>query len=190
VPIGTPILLKERTLETLSGDSEIQGYARSYQEQPRTMADEQADAALNAASTESAAAAATAAANEAAAAQAAATTTEEGADLTVTGQATDELPSVYGKRATFSSPVEKEKSFIGGLLGSIADNALTAAIHGTSIKNAVINTAVGGITQGIVSAVRTPVRGARTQPGAEQETSTASTAERPPVTPNNQGGSV
>jgi len=92
-------------------------------------------------------------------------------------------PSVYGERAKIASPAEKDKSFIGGLLSNIADNALSAAIHGTSIKNAVINTAVGGITQGIVNTIRPPVRGTRQQPTSEAETSSASTSEKPAVKP-------
>ena len=105
----------------------------------------------------------------------------------ISGQPTDpaitvvgsQLPSIYGKTATFATPTEQDKSFLGGLLGSIADNALTAAIHGKSIKNAVVSTAVGGIVSGITNVVKTPVRGSKTTvsetPGAQGEKS--------PVTP-------
>lgn len=190
VPIGTPVLLKERTLETLGGGDV--DYARSFQRQPDYSATEDPNSAdaVNGSDLESDAAAATAAANEAAAAQAAENEDGiiDGGTMTITGQRPNELPSVYGKRATFANPAEKEKSFIGGLLGSIADNALSAAIHGTSIKNAVINTAVGGVVQGITGAVRTPIRGSRQRPSAEQETAAASTAEKTVVTPSTGGG--
>jgi len=74
------------------------------------------------------------------------------------------LPSVYGNKAEFAKPTEKEKSWLGGLLSNVADQALTAAIHGRSIKDAVVNTAVGGVVQGITDIVQTPVRGQKTQP--------------------------
>ena len=49
------------------------------------------------------------------------------------------------------------------MLGSVADSALTAAIHGKSIKNAVVSTAVGGVVSGITSQIKTPVRGPKPQ---------------------------
>jgi len=89
------------------------------------------------------------------------------------------LPKVYGNRATFSTPTEKDKSFLGGLLGQIADQALTAAIHGNSIKDAVVSTAVGGIVQGITDRVRVPVRPNKETPSEEVGTDTPT----PQVTP-------
>lgn len=94
------------------------------------------------------------------------------------------LPSVYGNTASFATPTGKNKGFIEGLLGKVADSALTAAIHGGSIKNAVISTAAGGIVQGIVGAARAPTaptRAAKSNPAAD--TSTASTAEKTSVKP-------
>lgn len=115
-------------------------------------------------------------------AQAAAATSRQATNSGLS--ATTGLPSVYGNRATFAVPPKKERSFIGGLLGSIADNALSAAIHGNSIKNAVVNTAVGGIVQGITNAVIVPVRGEKDQP---VESSTAA-PEKPTVTPPTTSG--
>lgn len=79
--------------------------------------------------------------------------------------------SIYGPAAKIASPTEKDKSFLGGLLANVADQALTAAIHGRSVKNAVVSTAVGGVVSGITNAVRTPTRGARprvTEPATAQ----------------------
>jgi hypothetical protein len=178
VPFNVPVLLQERKLEMLTGFKNAEGYARTLQQQPvkTTSAN-------------------TASANASTASQSQSNETTQSSDSQIVVTATrantsttssttnNTLPSVYGKRATFANPAEKDKSFIEGLLGNIADNALSAAIHGTSIKNAVINTAVGGITQGIVNTVRPPVRGTRTQPNAEAETASASTSEKPAVKP-------
>ena len=71
--------------------------------------------------------------------------------------------AIYGKKGSFAAPTEKDKSFLEGLLGSVADSALTAAIHGKSIKNAVVSTAVGGVVSGITSQIKTPVRGPKPQ---------------------------
>ena len=78
---------------------------------------------------------------------------------------------IYGEPATFSKGTEKDKSFLGGLLGNIADQALTAAIHGRSVKNAVVSTAVGGVVSGITNVIKTPVRGSKP---TVQETPSAS----------------
>jgi hypothetical protein len=198
VPIGKPILLEERRLQTLSGDDEFPEYVRTFQEQPTNATNPSSEGAVTPSDTQSpnpatapptppvggSPAEAQAAANEAAA-----VTSEENVDedITVTGPRGRRLPPVYGDRANIVSPVEKNKSFIGGLLGSIADNALSAAINGTSIKNAVINTAVGGAVQGITNVVQAPRRPAKTQPDRSQETGAGSTAETAPVTP--AGGS-
>jgi hypothetical protein len=193
VPIGTPVLLQERTLETLSGNGsrgELE-YFRTFQPQPSdainpssagtvTPTDTQGDNPTSAPAqppTSGTPAAATAAAAEAAAAQ---------EDIVVSADRESPLPSVYGARGDFSTPVKKGKSFIGGLLGDIADNALSAAIHGTSIKNAVINTAVGGAVQGITNVVA-PTRPAKTQPNTAQETGSASTAESTYIPPSDDG---
>jgi hypothetical protein len=193
-PIGTPILLEERRLQTLSGDDRAPEYLRTYQEQPPNATNPSSAGTVTPSETQNdnpatappappvsgTPAEAAAAANEAAAVAA------EG-EIVVDDRRRRSLPSVYGDRANIVSPVEKNKSFIGGLLGSIADNALSAAIHGTSIKNAVINTAVGGAVQGITNVVQAPRRPAKTQPTSTQETSAGSTAETNPVTPT--GGS-
>lgn len=184
VPFNTPVLLAERNLEFMGGNTNAYSYNRTSQVDIDNIlrpADgtgepgERADTGLTEPPiTDSEVAGGV--------------QSEEGATQQIVVTATrTRLPSIYGRRATFATPVEKNKSFIGGLLGNIADNALTAAIHGTSIKNAVINTAVGGVTQGIVDAVRPAVRGVRNRPSASDETSTASTSERPPVTP---GGTI
>ena len=73
------------------------------------------------------------------------------------------LPSLYGKAATFATPTEQNKGFLEGLLGNVVDNALVAAIHGKSIKNAVVSTAVGGVVSGITNQITTPVRGPKKQ---------------------------
>jgi hypothetical protein len=91
--------------------------------------------------------------------------------------------SVFGEPDVISGPTEKDKSFLGGLLAAVADNALSAAIHGTSIKNAVVSTAVGGVIQGITDVVQTPVRPSKSQP---TETP-GSSQEAPPVTPGSGG---
>jgi hypothetical protein len=200
VPIGTPVLLQERTLETLSGNGSRgeSEYFRTFQPQPSdainpssagtvTPTDTQGDNPTSAPAqppTSGTPAAAAAAAAEAAAAEAAAS---PGDDIVVEAARETPLPSVYGDRANFATPTGKEKSFIGGLLGDIADNALSAAIHGTSIKNAVINTAVGGAVQGITNVVRVPTRPAKTQPNTAQETGSRSTAESQYVPPSDDG---
>jgi hypothetical protein len=200
VPIGTPVLLQERTLETLSGNGsrDESEYFRTFQPQPSdainpssagtvTPTDTQGDNPTSAPAqppTSGTPAAAAAAAAEAAAAEAAAS---PGDDIVVEAARESPLPSVYGDRANFATPTGKEKSFIGGLLGDIADNALSAAIHGTSIKNAVINTAVGGAVQGITNVVRAPTRPAKTQPNTAQETGSGSTAESQYVPPSDDG---
>lgn len=93
------------------------------------------------------------------------------------------LPSIYGPRAEFATPTQKEKSFLGGLLGAVADNALSAAIHGGSIKNAVVGTVTGGVIQGITGIVQTAVRPDKTQP---TETP-GSSQEKVPVNPEGGG---
>jgi hypothetical protein len=194
VPIGTPVLLQERTLETLSGNGSRgeSEYFRTFQPQPSdainpssagavTPTDTQGDNPTSAPAqppTSGTPAAAAAAAAEAAAAQ---------ENIVVSAERESPLPSVYGARGDFSTPVKKGKSFIGGLLGDIADNALSAAIHGTSIKNAVINTAVGGAVQGITNVVQVPTRPAKTQPNTAQETGSASTAESTYIPPSDDG---
>lgn len=196
VPINTPVLLQERELQTLSGNDNRTGdteYFRTFQPQPSdvvnpssagtvTPSDTQGDNPASAPAQPPTSG--TPAADAAAAAEA---TAAQGEDITVTGTREPQLPPVYGPRGNFSTPVTKEKSFIGGLLGDIADNALSAAIHGTSIKNAVINTAVGGAVQGITNVVRAPNRPAKTQPNTAQETGSESTAESPYIPPSDDG---
>jgi hypothetical protein len=94
------------------------------------------------------------------------------------------LAQIYGDAATFANPTGKDKSFLGGLLSNVADQALSAAIHGKSVKNAVISTAVGGVVSGITSVIKTPTRGIKT---TVQETS-GSSAEKQKVTPTEGGG--
>lgn len=55
----------------------------------------------------------------------------------------NKLPSTYGNTATFANPTGKSKSFLGNLLGNVADAAISTAINGGSIKNAVITSALG-----------------------------------------------
>lgn len=93
------------------------------------------------------------------------------------------LPPVYGKTASFATPPAKKKGFFEDILGKVADSALTAAIHGGSIKNAVINTAAAGTISGIVGAVTAPVRPSASQP----KESPRAGGEKPPVTPTTEG---
>jgi hypothetical protein len=171
VPFNKPVLLQERTVKTLSGTDNFPEYTRTDQPGPTRPADAATAPVATATGTPS-------------------TSTDAGtiADTTVSGTRPNPLPSVYGEQANFATPTGKEKSFIGGLLGDIADNALSAAIHGGSIKNAVVNTAVGGAIQGITNVVRAPTRPAKTQPNTAQETGSGSTAESRPVTPSTGGG--
>lgn len=83
-----------------------------------------------------------------------------GGTVTVTA---NKMPDVYGNTAVFANPPDKNKGFLEGLLGNVADSALTAAIHGKSIKNAVVSTAVGGVVTGITNQIKTPVRGPKPQ---------------------------
>ena len=218
VPFNKPILLGKpnesgRKLEILSGLVNAEGFKRADQPQPLGIAPTAAaPAERNQSDTNTAAGApsapppidpeltgspeaqAQAAAKEArAAAQQPAAQLDE--SLVTAPRATpppktgdDPLPQIYGPRATFATSTGKEKSFIGGLLGDIADNALSAAIHGGSIKDAVVNTAIGGTLQGIVGAVVPAIRGKKTQPSTEDNTASGSTAEKPPTTPG--GGNV
>lgn len=197
VPIGTPVLLQERELKTLSGngsrgDTE---FFRTFQPQPPDATNPSSAGTVTPSDTQgnnptsAPAQPATSGTPAAAAATAAAEAAVVQQDIIVEAARESALPSVYGPEGDFSTPVRKEKSFIGGLLGNIADNALSAAIHGTSIKNAVINTAVGGAVQGITNVVRAPTRPAKTQPTTAQETGSGTTAESRPVTPSTGGGS-
>jgi hypothetical protein len=197
VPIGTPVLLQERELQTLSGNNSRGDpeFFRTFQRQPADAINPSSSGAVTPTDTQgnNPASAATQPATSGTPAAAAATAAAEAAivqqdEINVTARPESPLPPVYGAEGDFSTPVRKEKSFIGGLLGNIADNALSAAIHGTSIKNAVINTAVGGAVQGITNVVRAPTRPAKTQPNTAQETGSGSTAERRPVTPSTGGG--
>jgi len=213
VPFNKPELLKERKLEILTGLVNAEGFPRADQPQPSRIApaavapaeSTQSDTSTAAGApsppppisselTGSPEAQAEAAAKEARAA--AAQPADQPGDIVVNAQrptpppskpGDDPLPSIYGPRATFSTSTGKEKSFIGGLLGDIADNALVAAIHGGSIKNAVINTAVGGVVQGIVGVAAPAVRGDKKQPTSDDETSTGSTAEKLYIPPSDDG---
>jgi hypothetical protein len=89
------------------------------------------------------------------------------------------LPPVYGKTASFATPPAKEKNFFGDLLGKVADSAITAAIHGGSIKNAVINTAAAGTMSGILNVVKAPVR----PPASKPKENTNAGGEKTPVVP-------
>lgn len=187
VPFNKPVLLQERTVQTLSGTDNFPEYTRT--DQPGPAPAPAADDLVIPPGTGGDPATVTAqpitpapSTRAVAAAPAGGTT----GDTVVSGTRPNPLPSVYGDRANFATPTGKEKSFIGGLLGDIADNALSAAIHGTSIKDAVINTAVGGAIQGITNVV-TPTRPAKTQPNTAQETGSGSTAESRPVTPSTEG---
>ena len=137
VPLGSPIALEqERTLEFLGTSP------RSGQPQTKAMASD----------------ATTSPNTDDTATQPNPNDVVQANDIAASGDQNG-LISIYGKAATFASPPEKEKGFLEGLLGSVADNALTAAIHGKSIKNAVVSTAVGGIVGGITNQITTPVRG-------------------------------
>jgi hypothetical protein len=190
VPFNKPVLLQERTVQTLSGTDNFPVYTRTDQPGPTRPTDLVIPPGTggNPATVTAqpiAPAPSTRATSTDAAAVAAAPATIGGAVVTDTRPSP--LPSVYGDRANFATSTGKEKSFIGGLLGDIADNALSAAIHGGSIKNAVVNTAVGGAIQGITNVVA-PTRPAKTQPNTAQETGSGSTAESRPVTPSTGGG--
>jgi len=179
VPFNKPVLLQERTVKTLSGTDIFPEYTRTDQPGPTRPAD---TATGNVATATGTPPTSTNAGAVAAAPAAGGTT----GDTVVSGTRPNPLPSVYGDRANFATSTGKEKSFIGGLLGDIADNALSAAIHGGSIKDAVINTAVGGAIQGITNVVA-PTRPAKTQPNTAQETGSGSTAESQYVPPSDDG---
>jgi hypothetical protein len=211
VPFNKPILLGEeggpgRKLEILSGFSNAEGFPRADQPSPPRIAPSAVESVESPQSDTNTAAGAPSApppvdsaltGSPEAQAQASAKEARAAAqqpavdEITVTATrptpppktGDDPLPSIYGPRATFSTSTGKDKSFIGGLLGAVADNALSAAIHGGSIKNAVINTAVGGVVQGIVDVAVPAIRGNKTQPSTEDNTSSGSTAEKPPTTP-------
>lgn len=89
---------------------------------------------------------------------------------------------IYGEPATFSKGTEKDKSFLGGLLSNVADQALTAAIHGRSVKNAVVSTVVGGAVSGITSIIKTPTRGTKDT----VDESPGSQGEKPQVKPGGE----
>jgi hypothetical protein len=182
VPFNKPELLAERKLEMLTGTENEGGeYKRTFQPQPESLSEEATEEQVDNQPTPDVPT------DTDDIAQQVADSEPVLEEVVVTARRPNDLPSVYGPQADFSGPVEKEKSFIGGLLGSIADQALSAAIHGTSIKNAVIGTAVGGIVQGITNVVLAPPRGEPTQPSTEDETGTGSTAEKAPVTPEGGG---
>lgn len=101
----------------------------------------------------------------------------DGPEIVVTSS---KLPSIYGNTAKFADSTAKNKGFIEGLLGNIADQAISAAIHGKSIKNAVISTAVGGVVQGITDVVKTPSRGAKPKVSETPGSSAEKPQEKPP----------
>jgi hypothetical protein len=106
---------------------------------------------------------------------------------TVVDQKTS-FPSTYGPAATFASGSNLGKpSFLEGLIGNVADNALSAAINGTSIKDASLGAVVGGVLNEIEPRIR-PIgqpatRGTRP---TITEPITAAT-EKPPQTPDGGG---
>lgn len=61
--------------------------------------------------------------------------------------ATPGIQATYGEPFTYSTQTAKtsDPGFLD-LLGDIADNALSAAVHGADIRDAALRTAVGGIT--------------------------------------------
>lgn len=185
VPFNKPELLKERKLEILTGLVNAETYPRTGQPQPSKIDPAAAAAAPQRNQSDTGTAAGAAASTSPSQNEILVSATRPTAPPSTTD---NPLPSIYLDKADFATPTGKEKSFIGGLLGDIADNALSAAIHGTSIKNAVISTAVGGAVQGITNVVRAPTRPAKTQPNTAQETGSGSTAESRPVTPSTGGG--
>lgn len=59
---------------------------------------------------------------------------------------TSTFPSTYGNTATFSNGTGlKKSSFLEGLLGNVADAALSSAINGTNIRDAALSTVIGGV---------------------------------------------
>jgi len=65
------------------------------------------------------------------------------------------FPSTYGPAATFAGGTGLGKtSFLEGLLGNVADAALSAAINGTSIKDAALGTIVGGVLNEIEPSIK------------------------------------
>lgn len=59
---------------------------------------------------------------------------------------TSTFPSTYGNAATFSNGTGLQKSsFLEGLLGNVADAALSSAINGTNIRDAALGTVIGGV---------------------------------------------
>lgn len=77
--------------------------------------------------------------------------TEDGDTVTDTSK----LPSTYGSAATFSNSTDAEdKGFFGNLLEDVVDKGLAAAISGRSVKDAVLGTAVKGVTTVIGQSIR------------------------------------
>lgn len=59
---------------------------------------------------------------------------------------TKTFPSTYGSAATFSNGTGLQKtSFLEGLLGNVADAALSSAINGGNIRDAALGTVIGGV---------------------------------------------
>ena len=71
-----------------------------------------------------------------------------------------DLRPTYGAAATIATGAgdgKKTGGWFGDLLGSVAGSALTAVIHGGSVKDAVIGTAVGTITTKVGTTLRNAV---------------------------------
>lgn len=116
---------------------------------------------------------------------------------TVQGGESSQLPSIYGDAATFSNQADLTKSSMWGeIFKSTVNNGLVAAINGGSVKNAVINTLVGGVvSQGEALALNirsTPATGSQTNAQSTRPPKPApavaeGSGEQPPVLPTGTG---
>ena len=82
---------------------------------------------------------------------------------------TSALPSTYGSAATFSPESGAEDSFFGSLLEDVADAGLAAVFRGGSVKDAVLGTAVRGITTQLGQVVRDSIDSSSPNQGLTDE---------------------
>jgi hypothetical protein len=91
-----------------------------------------------------------------------------------------QLPSSFGNAVAIPTGKDKKSNFLGGLLENVVDAGLSAAVNGTSIKNAVTGAALGGVLSVVEPALGNAlVRGTQTPPAE----STVPGPENPPVEP-------
>jgi hypothetical protein len=83
---------------------------------------------------------------------------------------TTSLPSTYGSSATFAPESGAEEgNWFTDILSDVADAGLAAAISGRSIKDAVLGTAVQGVTTVAGKAIRDSINGTAPNQGLTEE---------------------